>query len=203
MWLGRVLPMGNPSYLAHVMGADGPPQQRVAGMAPATFACPACGGTASAIAHPTVVGAMTLTCAGKGCDPNALTRMCRERAPRAFAHSDDLLIGMPDEVIEALIARAMHGTYTAGHKDAMRAIDMRRAVASGVTPYVLRNADGGAVILILRYEEERDGSPPRACSISTWPWIWTGGLRPRSACPKVPGRCLAWTTSRSIPTSPG
>lgn len=154
--------MGNPSYLAHMMGVQCPPQPRRAGMPAATFPCPVCGGRAQATAHQTIVGVMTLACDGKGCDAITLTRRCRERAPRAFAHSDDLLVEIPDTVVAALIARAKDGSYVEGHKEAMRAIDKRRALATNITPYVLRNADGGAVILILRYEEQRDGQPAKS-----------------------------------------
>jgi Family of unknown function (DUF5906)/Primase C terminal 2 (PriCT-2) len=162
MWLGRVQPMGNPSYLAHMMGADSPVQPRRAGMPLATFPCPVCKGTAGATAHPTILGAMTLTCAGKGCDCRQLAQKCRDLAPRAFSHSDDLLVEMPDAVVDALIARAKDGSFAEGHKAAMRAIDKRRANAAGVTPYVLRNPEGCAVILILRYEEEVHGAPTKS-----------------------------------------
>lgn len=202
MWLGRVQPMGNPSYLAHMMGVQSPPQPRQTGMPAANFPCPACGGTARAMAHPTIIGVMTLTCGGKGCAPLALTLKCRERAPRAFAHSDDLLVEIPDIVVAALTARAKDGTYVEGHKEAMRAIDKRRALATDITPYVLRNAEGGAVILILRYEEERDGKPAKSMQYIHATMDLDGRLETKVGLPEGPWPLLGMEEAALYPGRP-
>jgi hypothetical protein len=155
-WLGEINPQGNTSYLAYMLGTPGPVARRSLAMPAAHFTCPLCSGTATATANPNVIGALTVACAN-GCDGAMLTARCRAIAPRAFEHSPDALIVIPDDIVAALTARWDAGTFTAGMEVAMRVLGKLRQGAEALSTFAVPTRAGKPLFLIFRSDRVSDG----------------------------------------------
>ena len=156
IFLGRMQPWGNPSYLAGKMGATADSEPWHHTMPPSIFPCPLCTGKVIAKAHPEVIGVMELIC-DNSCDAVALVERCRIAVPMAFEWRDDLLPAIPDELLTALQLRLREGTFSPGCGPAMSHIAKLRAGAIKIRDHVVEDANGSPIFLITGFEYQNEG----------------------------------------------